>query len=452
MSEDFKRMAGAGGRYGPLVAVLAAAVLAGCTSDDVGPVGTGLPIDMELNPTVTDLVIDVDGYDGLVVTDDESPFDQNEVLYLGGRPDRASSILARYDFSSLMDSVLVRNEGEPIDLTLATIEDVTLRLFLMNSYSETGEKGGSPDKAAKHYRIYSLTDTLDASLYPGPEPAFDEESPLADSDETTDAVFIKLPKTDLLDWVENGQTGLIIRDEGSPSDDLVGYASMELTHYLEIALENENTLVGPTITVEFAPELDIVPVTFRPTQDTCTLHGVADSSPDAGDGIVVRTYARRYPRFSFDLDFPDDDRMINRAVLRVAVDTLSSYGPLASLVLAAVPTDLVAGRDSLTVQEIEASAELLAGLNSVDVNNLDDATSPWLGFDITSIVQRQANGLLDDEPFSFLLTSGEDFFSGYSSSWDPDFYLTLMSFYGADDVDHRPYLEITYTVFTGGGK
>lgn len=457
MPVDFMRILKFSGRYGPLPVVLALTILIGCTSDTLGPVGTSLPIDMELNPVLTDLIVEIQEYGGLVVTDDENSFEASEVLYLGGGPDQASSIVARYDFSTLIDTfaTFTDGSGDSIEISVGWIESVTLRLFLLNAYEDPAT---TSEKVEKHYRVYELSDTLVASEYPrSDEPIFDP-SPLAFSDEVTNAVWIELPKSNLVDWTLNGQTGIIIRDEDSVSDKLIGYASKELDHFLEIELEDENTLVGPTITVSFAAELDHLPMTFQPIIDTSTLHGIPDSFADAADGLLLRTHSRRYPYFSFNVDFPDSARMINRAVLRVAIDTLTSFGPLTEIVLATIPTTLVSGRDSLTIQEIEASAVVITGNTSIDVKLPNTAVgdppeiSPWLGFDITAVIQRQANGLLADEPLSFLLSSGEDFFTGYSASWDPDFYMTVMNLFGTGHPDFQPYLEITYTEFSGGGK
>jgi hypothetical protein len=144
--------------------------------------------------------------------------------------------------------------------------------------------------------------------------------------------------------------------------------------------------------------------------------------------------------------------MINRAVLRFGVNPDTSYGPLTSLVLAKLPQDLVTANESLTLQQLEDSAELLTGQTSVDVTLLDDETGKWIGFDVTRLMQREVNGVLTDEPYCLMLASGEDFFDAYAASWSPDFYLSVFDFYGAGDPEYPPILEIIYTPFGGGGK
>ena len=68
-------------------------------------------------------------------------------------------------------------------------------------------------------------------------------------------------------------------------------------------------------------------------------------------------------------------------------------------------------------------------------------------FDLTSTVQRWANGVYG-EPLLFALLPAEDFLTAYNSnSWAPDVFWQRFRFYGtaAADTNDRPRLLIHYT-------
>ncbi len=106
--------------------------LAGCTSDEPGVVGADIPGELDLNDPTVVKVRTLADTGSLTLEDPEKPFDQFEVLYFGHLGDESSSMLARYDFSSLQDSV-----GQDVVINEANIESVTLRLFRMAAYEPT---------------------------------------------------------------------------------------------------------------------------------------------------------------------------------------------------------------------------------------------------------------------------------------------------------------------------
>jgi len=421
--------------------------LGGCTSDEPGAVGAGIPSELDLDdPTVLKIrTLAING--SLTLSDPDKPFDQFEVLYFGHRGEEASSILARYDFSSLQDSV-----GQDVVINEANIKSVTLRLFRMKAYESTDTTVAGIEK---DFEIWTLSDTLDTSLYPGDEPAV--EFLIADEHGVGSAIFIDLPETRFVDWWQNGHTGIMIKEGDGSDEGLVGYASAELELYSQIDLEDDETVVGPTITVTFEDALDVGAQTFAPIADVSTFHAADSQSEDFDGGIMMRTHMRTYPWFRIDLDGLPENILVNRAILRCAVDTSRGYGPLAALVLSEVPIATVEGVDTLTLDEFGDAVALVEGQVNVDPTYIAEDMAPWVGWDVTNSIQRYVNGVVSGGT-GLILSDGEDVFSSYDIAlWDPEFYLTRYWFFGtaepeAGEEDMRPYLEITYTTFTGGAR
>ncbi len=142
---------------------------------------------------------------------------------------------------------------------------------------------------------------------------------------------------------------------------------------------------------------------------------------------------------------------INRAVLRLGVDPERSFGMPESVVLSEVPYATVADADTLVLADLVAALTVVDGNSTLDPLALDELDAPLLGFDLTELVQRVANGVLDD-PIALILTAGEDDLStAYDVGLrDPDFYLSHFQFQGIGAATDAPSLEITYTEFTGG--
>lgn len=440
---------------GALLAVCAlSAVLAGCTSDEANLVGTGLPGELQLNTPQTVFVEALSASGRVAVKDESLSYDHNELLYFGSQGADASSILAHYEVQTLPDSL---PEGALLDET--TVTSVKLRLFRTEAYAAVPDSLLDvvhplvPQNPTKVFEIHTLAAPLDVALYPGPEPA--TADPLGSQEGSGASVFLDVPVAQFLIWVASGMNGLLIREGAGSQPGLLGYAAVDMTTagYQEIDLVGAGTTVGPVLTVAYRNEaaaLDTAFV-FAPDADVSTFHALA--APPAGfdAGLEVQTHLRRYPYFFPDLAGLPDDILINRAVLRLAIDP-ASFGPVESLVLHEVPLSLLAGRDTVTVQEIEAAATTSTGILAVDFGQMIFDEETWVGFDITGTVQRSLNGALAPDTV-LLLTAGEEF-GGYSVSgnYSPDFYFGRMLFLGAGHPSLAPHFEITFTPFSGGGS
>jgi hypothetical protein len=441
-------------RLPAIAACCVIAALAGCSSDEANPVGSALPGELHVNTPQT-LIVETMAVSGRVAVRDETrSYDHNEVLYFGAEGADASSMLAHYDVSTLPDSL---PEGAVLDET--TVTGVKLRLFRTEAYAAVPDSLLDevhplvPQNPQKVFEIYTLAALLDAGLYPGPEPATAVQ--IASQTGSGASVFLDLPVAQFLSWVATGMNGLLIREGSGSQPGLVGYASVDMTSggYQEIDRVGAGTAVGPTLTVSYVDDvadLDTAFV-FVPDADVSTFHALAAPPAGLAAGIEVQTHLRRYPYLFPDLADLPDGILINRAVLRVAIDT-ASFGPVESLVLHEVPLSLLAGRDTVTVQEIEAASVSSAGILAVDLGQMifDDET--WVGFDVTGTLQRTLNGALAPDTV-LLLTAGEEF-GGYrvSGNYTPDFYFGRMLFLGTAHPSLPPHFEITFTPFSGGGS
>ncbi len=414
----------------------------GCTSDDPNPVGAGIPGDIDLNDLEVIRITGFGEWGSVIVPDPDFPLAGSEILYFGHNDEVQSAILARYDFSDL-DSLL----PEGYELTADNIVSLKFRLFLADAYRPEVETKGEFDKV---FEFRTLNDTLDTSLYPGELPSPGEL--MFSVTDIPDLVEVDFNNKNLfLDWVENGHTGIMIIEGGGSADGLVGYASSELELFTELANEAVGTTVGPTLTVDFVDtEDDTLVFTYPPMADVSTFHVLSEQVESPEDGFILRTHLREYPWFSIDLVDLPDNALVNRAILRLGIDADASYGPPQSIVLSQVPHSLVAGMDTLTFEAMEDSLTFAAGLTTVDLANFVDVEEPLIGFDVTNLVQRAANGVIEGE-FTFILTAGEDQFPLYDTTiHDPEFYLTKYGFMGTNHAEFPPTLEITYTVFSGG--
>ncbi len=437
-----------------IAASILIAALAGCTSDEANPVGTALPGELQLNTQQTVFVETLAVSGRVAVKDEALSYDHNELLYFGIQGADASSILAHYDVSTLPDSLPA---GVVIDET--TVTSVKLRLFRTEAYAAVPDSLLDevhpllPQNPLKVFETHTLAAPLDVALYPGPEPALAAQ--IASQEGSGASVFLDLPVEQFLLWMTSGMNGLLIREGAGSQPGLVGYAAVDMTTagYQEIDLVGAGTTVGPVLTVAYrnpAAELDTAFV-FEPDVDVSTFHALAAPPADLAAGIEVQTHLRRYPYFFPDLADLPDDILINRAVLRLAIDA-NSFGPVESLVLHEVPLSLLAGRDTVTIQEIEAAAVTSAGNLVVDIGQMIFDEETWVGFDVTGTLQRARNGALAPDTV-LLLTAGEDF-GGFaiSGNYSPDFYFGRMLFLGTGYAAQKPHFEITFTPFSGGGS
>jgi hypothetical protein len=456
------------GRPAAAVALSAAVALAiaGCTSDEANPVGAGVPdtLQLQVNDPETIVVAQATARGHVTLEDEDVPYDQNQVLYFGGADDDSSSILVRYDVSTLPDSL-----PEWSALSTETITRCQIKLYRLDFYAadlpEPPEEEEKQEIYTKHYQVHRLSDPLDATLYPGPEPAYDDL--LADQDISGAEPAIDLSVETVLDWVENGMNGAIIREGDDSRPGLIGYASADIHGggFGQMQQLGAGTTVGATLRIRAYDELWGVGsegqdsllaqldtnYVFAPVADVSTFHDLSSPADDPGAAMILQTHLRSSPYFSFDLASLPDDVFINRAVVRLGLDFEQSFGPNQALVLHAVPRDLVEGAASLTLEELREAGEVIAGQFNVDREAIEEAEQDWVGFDVTAAIQRIRNGVLDADVV-FVLTAGESFTGYLAATIGPDFYLSRYVFHGFGHAALFPHLEITYTPFSGGER
>ncbi len=451
------------------LALAATALLAGCTSDEPNPVGAGVPGELQINDPAPKVLFET-AVRGLVSVEDEDvPYDENQVLYFGGSGLDSSSILVRYDLSTL--STLPDSVPEWFELDDETIVFCKILLYRLKYYvpelpESTGDK---QEEYNKHYKVHSLSEPLDTSLYPGPEPAFAALPLLVDQFHSGAEPSLDVNPLTVLDWIENGTNGIIIREGDDSASGLIGYASSDIHGggFQEMERETVGTTLGASLQITVYGELlglteagqDTVLDSYSeifviaPIADVSTLHSLEDYSADLSTDVVLQTHRRLSPFFSFAiLDSLPDDVFINLAVVRLGVDFDRSSGQIQSLVVHEAPLALIDGSASVTLQDLRDDGDVAGGQYSVDLEGMLLAESDWVGWDVTSTVQRILNGVLDPDTI-FLVTAGESF-TGYAPTvnYGPDFYLSRYVFQGLDHPVLKPHLEITYTPFSGGAR
>jgi len=232
-----------------LVAVAAIVAIAGCTSDEPNLLGAGVPSELEVATPVTEALTTSTARGHVVLHDEDTTYDENQVLYFGQSDTEASSMLVRYDFSALLDSV-------PAWLTISedNIQFVRLNLYRLKYYAP--EEEAKQTGYERNFEVYELAEPLDASLYPGPEPDYD--ALLIDELDSGANVFLNFSPATIAGWVETGHNGIIIREgPGSEVSGLLGYASVDMSSngYQEIEREDDDTIVGPTISIAVSDSL-----------------------------------------------------------------------------------------------------------------------------------------------------------------------------------------------------
>ncbi len=428
-------------------AVLAAALLAGCTGDTVSELGSGLPLGPGFDTLLVPLLCDTLAASGqLTVTDAGVPYDSLQVLYCGRDGTQFSSILARYDFTDPVDTIPAGG------LTAETVARVTVRLYRCKPYRR---QAAATDKGlVKRYWAEELADTLDASRYPGPEPAV-LPGRLGSVEGLGGTFEIPVAKGRFLEWYAAGtHTGLRIAEADSIGSEagLVGFASRELKIYTELDLLNAETVVGPVLKVYLT---DDSVVRFLPRVDLSTLSQFDPLPASAAEGLVLRTQLRSYPYLGFSLARLPQRVVINRALLTLTADTTralmtvpaDSVGNVESVVVCeATAAALPDGGATLALDDLPERLQAVTGMSSVDPSRVARMT-----FDVTAVLQRWANGAYA-QPLRLVVLAGEDFLDSYdATAYDPDFYYTRFWFKGtaAPDPADRPRLLIHYTPRAG---
>lgn len=413
----------------------AALLTAGCTSDDPGPVGADIPGDLDLNDPVVTRVPAFTDWGSVAIAEPDKPLAAAEMLYTGARAGYASDILAWYDLAAAL--------GDTFPADQDSIASVALRLFLPQAFTDSTN--------AFRFDVSALADTFDVAGYPGPSPVAGDLLGL-ETDSPANVVNIGIGQGWFVDhWQSEEPASLIVEQSSSESAALIPYAAAELQLFTELDLEVEGTVVGPTLTVTFEDGLGYDPVTIAPSRDISSFRELPAQDTGQDETFFLRTHLRVSPWFLLDTESIPLGTRINRAVLRLGLDPDASFGITESLVLSEVPYDLVADADTLNLDALVDALVLVDGNGSLDPQTLGTLEDPRLGFDLTELAQRVANGVLTG-PVVLILTAGED---GLSNTYDtalrdPDFYLSHFQFRGPGAATLAPTLEITATEFTGG--
>jgi hypothetical protein len=423
-----------------LAAGLAFGLAGGCTGDAPGPLGGDLPQGPGFDTLLVPLTIDnLETCRRFAVIDTVHPFPRQQVLYVGKQGGERSSILVRYDFS-----VFQKAPWDTVDFTVDNIKSVILRLQGLKYYVSLPLPNGEVGALVKRLVVNALVDTLNPSLYPGPEPTVGER--LCSVEEGSgQEIILPLPPSTFLAWVvAGGHTGLRIAEGDSAGSQagIVGYASKELTLPASLlAPLSEGTIVGPNLLIEFKEPAQIA--RLSPLVDVSTFSAV-DPLPDSPvDGLVVRSHLRSNPLLGFSLDGLPEGAVVNRAVLMVTLDSTRSYGPAEAIVCCETPaSSFPPDSVSYLLDDLPSRLTAAAGVVGIETN-----AKRRVRFDLTSTVQRWANRVYGDS-LLFALLPAENFLAAYNSnSWAPDVFWQRFWFYGTEAADSsdRPRLLIHYT-------
>lgn len=436
----------------PLLMILAMGVLVGCTSDEPNTIGMGLidtQFEIELEPMeITNTI----KYSALEITDADVPFDMQEVLYLGSQGGNTSSALANFNFDDIYTDDFVDTL-----FTADHITSVNMRFMVLNDYQTlgTGVEAKSGAKGlAKDFLVYQLEAPFDSTAFPGPQPAFlpnfVNDSPDPDSG-TTFKIVIPIYTAYFLQWMEQGGLiGFMVTEGNNTEEGLVGYASRDMLHggsTLDPLFED--VPLGIILQVTFDNDSVLV---IESVADISTFHETSDIPVDSADGFVMRTVLRSYPTLYFDYSTLPKDVFINRAVLHVVNDTLSSFGHVDGVIASEIDTVFFGDPyASFTLSELDDITTDFSGMGEL---GLDPLTHDVFQFNVTTSIQRVVNEAYEGDR-GFILTGPEEFLSSYLAL-DPDLYFVEYRFHGTNDPDpdRRPRLIITYSTveeFVEGG-
>lgn len=418
---------------------------AGCTSDNPNAVGSGqqdLSFDLVVQPLKAD---QTDGFAALEIQDDKIPVSQQQVMYLGSQGGTSSSILVNFSF----DDVYSEEFPEEIFNT-QDIKSVKLSLVKLDFYGKAANSA-SGEVPAFFYTLKELDAPFDTTAVPGPVPPASEVELIRNPREFADGQEPNIPlfETDFLDWLAaGGERGFVLSADVGSDPALVGFCAREFQRYNELADIGVGSIVAPNLQVEFNEGVVFADTTaillIAPYADASTFDQIdaAPSQPD--DRFIVRTGLRSYPAFRFDFSALPANAFINRAVLSVTSDTLTSFGNLHSLVICELPVETYSEpADTLSLTELGDAVYVITGQTSLEPLRKRD-----IRFNVTQAVQRMVNGVYEGER-ALVITAGEDFAPLYDQGTiDPEFYFSQFNFLGfaAPDTLERPHLEITYSL------
>jgi hypothetical protein len=359
-----------------LVATGASLSVLGCGSDRFSPTGSSLPIDVnqdslhtELDPPLPSVV------DTTVTPDLSQPFEEREILYLGNRPAGAwrGTFLLRFDFSQVPDTV---------DVTPETLVSAKLELEMLAKDAEKAIQ--------RTLRLHELTDTLTASM------ADDELSSILGDviedgiEDDGDSNFaIDLPDSVVLDWIAAaGHKGIAVYDLTADIDTLdsnfIGVAAKEFTRF--------GSMLDPNRQGETAiPEI-VIEVTVTGGSEFVAFPVIIDLThferADLGDRLEVGAHlaSRSWLTFEVLTAGVPSNATINQALLRLFIDEEYTLGALF--------VDVIGYRTSLDNATVDNRNGLEVILNGVTGFNTRDETE--LAIDVTELVQRAVNGVLEE--------------------------------------------------------
>jgi len=417
----------------------------GCTSDDPSAVGSGqqdLSFDLVVQPLKAD---QTDGFAALEIQDEKIPVSQQQVMYLGFQGGTSSSILVNFSFDDLYS-----DEFPEEIFTAENIKSVKLSLVKLDFYGNGGNfPSGEPPSF--YYTFKELDAPFDTTAVPGPVPPASPVELIRNPRDFADGKEPNIPlfESDFLGWLaEGGQRRFVLSADVGSDAALVGFCGREFLRYNELADLGVGTIVAPNLQVEFNEGVVLADTTavllIPPYADSSTFDEIGEAPAEPGDGFIVRTGLRSYPAFRFDFSGLPANAFINRAVLSVTNDTLTSYGNRHSLVVCELPVEaFTEPADTLSLTDLGDQVYVITGQTS-----LEPATDRDIRFNVTQAVQRLANGVYEGER-ALVITAGEDFAPLYDQGTiDPEFYYSQFNFMGfaAPDTLDRPHLEITYSL------
>jgi hypothetical protein len=396
---------------GLVVLGVVSAVVAGCGSDDFGPTGSSLPIDVQ-GVLPVDPPLQLSATMEVSVTPDlAQPFDEREILYLGNRSEggwRATPML-RFDFSSPPDT---------LDLSPENFKRTELQLKML---SKDAAKG-----IHRTLRLYALADTLTPSTAEA-----DLGSTLGDEIEEIENVgdsnfALELPDSVVAAWIEGrGHTGIALYDLTADVDtldsNLVGLAGKEFTRF--------GSLLDPEFSQETAiPE--IVVELLAPIETFVAFPVILDLThfqrDDHGDDLELAAHLPSRCWLTFDVanSLVPSNATVNQAMLRLFVDP--------TFTLAQYPVDVIGYRTGLDGADTGTPSSLEPILKATE--SFDPVTETQIEMNVTELVQRAVNGVLDEGDGVLLVLRNELL------------ELTVLDFFGSSATDSlQPRLDITYT-------
>ena len=423
--------------------ILLALVGGGCTSDDPNEVGLDL-VTISLDTVLAPLGLrNINQFSALAIEDSRVDFDNQQVVYLGTQEGDSSSFLANFDFG---DPSLFEGFDDSL-FTLDKIQTVNFSLQKVAIYGKArsqtiGDEIVNIPAPDIHYRISRLDAPIDSSWTP-PIPVPDHGLPFIDDIEGGggDQPLLPMSKVLFLDWYNAKEVIGVLIEAGPGSDPgLVGYASRDLTAYIEL----DNVAVGTVVAVNFVVNFADEEVNFLlpPFADLSTFHKLTEPPADVADGMLLRSSLRSYPALLFDFAGLPPNAYINRATLRVTADTSRSFGTLATL--AASELDSIyftSSPGAMTVDDLGSRIFQITG-----VTNADPYQVITYEFNVTEYVQRRVNEVYEGTR-GIVVGVGEWFNTGYQQTPTAEFYFNEIRFMGtsAPDSLQMPHLRITYT-------